>query len=322
LPGVRAVGATLSPPLSEAIMRSRPYAYRHADGEVEWGEVAADYRTVTPGWFAAVGARLVSGRLLDQNDRWDRPIAVVVDTTLAQKAWPGRNAVGQAVRVELFREGLFTPHWGEVVGVIESIRLTSLTRPGREQVFIAHHQSPQRTMYPAVRSAGDPLGLLPAIRETVRALEPGVPVFDVRLATDYVADATAQTRFALIGTGIFASAAVMLAMCGVFAALAATVGQRRREYGIRLALGASPGAVFRATMGYGLKLALLGVGAGLLGAAAVTHLIESLLFDVSANDATTFFAVATLLTFVAALACGLPAVRAARVDPCETLRTP
>jgi len=321
LPGVRAAGATLNPPLSDAIMRARPYAYRHDDGEVEWGALAADSRTVTPGWFHAIGARLVSGRLLDHGDRWDRPIAVVVDTTLAEKAWPGRAAVGQAIRVELFREGMFTPTWGEVVGVIEPIRMNSLVRPGREQVYIAHHQSPQRTMYPAIASAGDPFALLPAIRDAVRAIEPGVPVFDVRLASDYVADATAQTRFALIGTGIFASAALVLAMCGVFAALAAKVGQRRREFGIRLAVGASPAALFATTMGDGLKLTALGVGTGLVGAAGVMHVIESLLFGVGATDAATFAMVAVLLAGVAALACALPAAKAARVDPCETLRS-
>jgi predicted permease len=322
LPGVRAAGATLSPPLSEAIMRARPYAYRAAEGEIEWGAVAADYRTVTPGWFDAIGARLVTGRFLDERDRWDRPIAVVVDTTLARKAWPGREAVGQAVRVELFREGLFRPHWGEVVGVVEPIRLTSLLRAGREQVYIAHHQSPQRTMYPAISHAGDPLALLPAIRGVVRELEPDLPVFDVRLADDYVADAMAQTRFALIGTGIFAVAAVVLAMCGVFAVLAATVGQRRREFGIRLALGASPAAVFNATMGYGLKLAAVSVGLGIAGAATVTRVIGSLLYGVDPADAATFAAVAIMVMVVAALACGLPATRAARVDPSETLRSP
>jgi predicted permease len=322
LPGVDAAGATLSPPLAEATMRSRPYAYRMRDGDVEWGALAADYRTVTPGWFRAVGARLVSGRFVDARDRWDRPIAVVVDTTLAQKAWPGRDAVGQEVRVELFREGRFLPHWGEVVGVIEPIRLTSLVQPGREQVYIAHHQSPQRTMFPAVATrAGDPLALLPAIRAAVQAIEPGLPAFDIRLATSFVADATAHTRFALIGTGLFASAAVLLAMCGVFAALAAAVGQRRREFGIRLALGASPAAVFRATLSDGLKLAALGIAAGLAAAAGSTRAIESLLYGIGTTDAPTFAAVAIGLTAVAAIACGVPAARAARVDAGDALKS-
>ncbi len=322
LPGVVAAGATLSPPLSEAPMRARPYAYRLADGEVEWGALAADYRTVTPGWFAAIGARLVAGRVFDGRDRWDGAIAVVVDTALAQKAWPGRDPLGQPVRVELFREGFFRPHWGEVVGVIDSVRLNSLVRPGREQVYVAHHQSPQRTMYPAVRTAGNPAALVGAITEAVHAIEPDLPVFDVRPAAAYLADAMAQTRFALIGLAIFAGIAVLLATGGVFAALAASVGRRRREIGIRLALGASPAAVFGATMGQGLWLAAFGVAAGLIGATAATRVLESLLFGVSGTDGATFGAVAVVLAGVAALACAIPAARAARVDPAVTLRQP
>jgi predicted permease len=321
LPGVRAVGSTLSPPLAGLPMRPRPYAYRVPGGEVEWGAVAADYRTVTPGWFHAIGARLQSGRFFDDRDRWDRPVAVIVDTALAQKAWPGQDAVGQAVRVELFRNGVFGPHWGEVVGVVDSVRLNSLVLGQREQVYIAHHQSPQRTMYPAIRTTGDPLAVVAAVQSVVRALEPGLPVFDVRLATDYVADAMAQTRFAMIGLGIFGGLAVALAAAGVFAAMAASVGQRRREIGVRLALGASPTVVFRATLVRGLGLAAIGVAAGVFEAVVLTRLLSNLLFGVSPTDTATLTGVALLVTLIAVLACSLPAARAARVDPCEALRS-
>jgi predicted permease len=321
LPGVRQAGATLMPPLSEQPMRARPYAWRTSEGEVEWGAVAAEYRTVTPGWFTAIGARLVAGRVFDDRDRWDRPAAVVVDTTLARKAWPGRDPVGQALRVELFREGVFRPSWAEVVGVVEPIRLTSLTVEGREQVYIAHHQAPQRTMYPAIRTAGDPLALLPAIRDIVRELEPDLPIFDVRSMGEYVAGATAQTRVALIGMGVFAVVALLLAAGGVFAAISAAVGQRRREIGIRLALGASPAQVFAGTMGRGLTVTLTGVAGGLAVAASTMPALEGLLFGVDPIDATTFGAAAVVLTLVAAGACWLPAARAARVDASQTLRS-
>jgi predicted permease len=320
LPGVGAAGATISPPLSGLPLRARPYAYRTTEGEVEWGAVAADYRTVTPGWFRAVGARLVAGRLLDAGDRWDRPVAVVVDSTLAGKAWPGRDPVGEAVRVELFREGLFRPEWGEVVGVVEPIRLNELTGAVREQVYLAHAQAPQRTMHPALRAEGDPRALLPAIRDVVRSLEPDLPVFDVRLMTEYVSAKSAETRVALVGMAIFAGVAVALAAGGVFAALLAAVGRRRREIGIRLALGASPARVFGATLGQGLALTALGVAAGLAMAAGTSRLIAGLLFDVSPFDALTFAAVPAFLAAVAALACSVPAAQAARVDPCRTLR--
>jgi predicted permease len=321
IPTVRAVGGTLSPPLAGVPIRTRPYAYRAGSQDVEWGSVSANYRTVTPGWFTAIGARLLSGRLIDGRDRWDRPVAVVVDAALAQKAWPGKEAVGQAIRVELFRKGRFGPHWGEVVGVVQSIRLDGLVAPEREQVYIAHHQSPQRTMYPTLRTSGDPLSVVELVQSAVHALEPGLPIFDVRLATSYVSSAMAQTRIAMIALAIFAAVAVALAGAGIFAAIAASVSQREREIGVRLALGASPASVFRWTVTQGVALAAIGVGVGLFGAALVTRFLSSVLVGVSPTDPMTMVSVATLVTLMASLACALPAGRAASVDPCESLRS-
>jgi ABC-type antimicrobial peptide transport system permease subunit len=175
-------------------------------------------------------------------------------------------------------------------------------------------------MHPALRAEGDPRALLPAIRDVVRSLEPDLPVFDVRLMTEYVSAKSAETRVALVGMAIFAGVAVALAAGGVFAALLAAVGRRRREIGIRLALGASPARVFGATLGQGLALTALGVAAGLAMAAGTSRLIAGLLFDVSPFDALTFAAVPAFLAAVAALACSVPAAQAARVDPCRTLR--
>ncbi|MCI0433928.1 MAG: FtsX-like permease family protein, partial [Gemmatimonadetes bacterium] len=320
LPGVGAVGATVNPPLSELPLRPRPYAYRTAGGEVDWGRVVAEYRTVTPGWFRAMDVGLVAGRFLDERDRWDRPFAVVVDTTLAARAWPGLDPIGQAVRVELFREAVFAPHWGEVVGVIEPLRLNGLVKDEREQIYIAHAQSPQRTMYPAIRTNGDPLAVLPGVAAAVAALEPDLPFFDVRLATGYVTLAMAQVRFALVSLGVFAAMAVFLAAAGVYAAMAFAVGQRRREIGIRLAVGAAPVAIFRSIVGQGLALTATGIVTGLLGALALTQLLVGLLHGVSPTDPATLAAVAVLLGAIALAACWLPAHRAARIDPSETLR--
>jgi predicted permease len=320
LPGVRAAGATLNPPLSDRPLRPRPYTHRGEGREIDWGALVADYRTVTPGWFTAAGVRLVAGRFLDDRDRWDRPIAVVVDSTLARKAWPDANPIGQAVRVELFREGIFAPHWAEVVGVVEPVRLNGLVAAEREQVYIAHHQAPQRTMYLAVRTAGDPLAVVPGVQEAVSALEPGLPVMDVRLATGYVAAAMATTRFALASLSLFAAVALTLAAAGLYAALSWAVAQRRREIGIRLALGAAPPAIRRMLIGEGLSLTAAGVLAGSIGAFVVTRSIAGLLHGVSPTDPVTFAAVAALLSAVGLVACWLPARRAAMVDPSETLR--
>jgi putative ABC transport system permease protein len=321
IPSVRAAGATLSPPLADHPMRARAYSYRTRTGEVDWGTVAADYRTVTPGWFDAIGSRLVEGRVFDSRDRIDRPLAVVVDATLAARAWPGDTALGKAIKVEVFRNGAFAPEWGEVVGVIDPVRQTSLVTQEREQVYLAHQQSPQRTMYPFVRTDGDPLAIADEVQAIARSLEPGLPVFDVRLAADYVAKATAVHRFAMLALGIFAAVAVALAAAGVFAAMSASVSERRREIAIRLALGASPSAVFREVMGQGLAVALMGIGAGALAAIGLTRLLSSLLFGVRPGDGPTLVGVIILAGVCAAIGCWVPARRASEVDPWEALRT-
>jgi putative ABC transport system permease protein len=207
------------------------------------------------------------------------------------------------------------------VGVVQQIRLDSLVAPEREQVYIAHHQSPQRTMYPTLRTNGDPLSRVEQVQAIVQELEPGLPAFDVRLATSYVSTAMSQTRIAMIGLAIFAAVAIALAGAGIFAALAASVSQRQREIGVRLALGASPIAVFRWTMTQGLVLALIGVGSGLLGAALVTRSLSTVLVGVSPTDPATMWSGALMVTLIASVACTLPAGRAAAVDPCTSLKS-
>jgi predicted lysophospholipase L1 biosynthesis ABC-type transport system permease subunit len=224
------------------------------------------------------------------------------------------------LRVELFREGVFGPHWGEVVGVVEPLRLNGLVADQREQIYVAHHQSPQRTMYPAIRTAGDPLDVLPAVQAAVGALEPDLPVFDVHRATDHVALSTARTRFAVVSLGLFAATAALLAAAGVYAAMAFAVGRRRREIGVRMAVGASPSAILRLIVGHGLALAAAGVLAGLAGARVLTRLIANQLHGVTPTDPVAFTVAGAIVIAAALAACLPPARRAARIDPCETLR--
>ena len=324
LPGVRAVGATTAPPLSGTPLRSKPYAWRTAEGELEWGRAAADYSTVTPGWFEAAGVKLLAGRWLAPQDDREHPIAVVVDDALARRAWPGAPgaAVGQAIRVEVFRDAEFRPVWGEVVGVVGSVRLDRLEAAGREQVYLAHAQFPQRTMYPTLRVAGDPLSVVPEVQREVAAIEKELPVFDVRLATEHVAAATAVSRFALFTLLAFAAVAVLLAAAGVYAVMAHSVARRRYEIGIRLALGASPQRIRRLVLRQGMGLAAIGVVAGLLGASALTRVLSGLLFGVTPHDPWALTVAAAVLVVVALAAAWAPARRASRLQPTEALRSP
>jgi putative ABC transport system permease protein len=321
LPGVRAVGATMAPPLSGGAIRARAYAWRGPEGETDWGPTAADYTTVTPGWFEAAGVRVEAGRVLSEADGLEQPLAVVVDGSLARRAWGGaQGAIGQEIRVDVFRDGEFRPRWGQVVGVVSAVRLHRLEAAGREQIYLAHAQAPQRTMFPTLRTAGDPGALLPAIQREVDALERDLPVFDVRLARDHVAAATAVSRFALVTLGLFAGVAALLAAAGVYAVMAHAVGRRRYEIGVRLALGASPRGILRMVLGQGMAVAAIGVVAGLAGAVAATRVLSGLLFGVAPRDPSTLAGAALLIASVALAACAAPARRASRLPPTEALR--
>jgi ABC-type antimicrobial peptide transport system permease subunit len=186
---------------------------------------------------------------------------------------------------------------------------------------IAHHQSPQRTMYPTLRTSGDPRAVIEQLQAIVQTLEPGLPAFDIRLASSYVSAAMSQNLIAMIALGIFAAVAIIVAGAGVFAALAASVSQRQREIGVRLALGASPSSVYRWIMAQGLALAATGVAGGLLCAALVTRILATLLVGVSPTDPATMLSVSLLVIAIASLACAVPARRAAAVDPCESLKS-
>jgi len=320
LPGVEAVGAISNPPLSGFPSRPKPYAYDAPRGEVEWGSVAANYRTVTPGWFRAAGARLLSGRFLEERDARGRPNAVVVDAELARKAWPGQESLGRRIRVEVFRDGQFQPVWGEVVGIVDSICLDRIGPTQREQVFIAHAQSPQRTMNLTLRTSRDPAAIVTEIEAEAGSLEKDLPVFNVLPAQTHVSRAMAGTRFALWSMLVFAAMAALLAAAGVYAVMAYSVSQRQREIGIRVAIGATPRRILRLVVSQGLGLAGAGAAVGLAGAFLVTRLLSGLLFGVSAHDPATFAGTTFLLTGITLLACWIPARRAARVDPTRALK--
>jgi predicted permease len=323
LPGVLAAGATTAPPLSGAPLRSRPYAWRGEGDERAWGATAADYSTVTPGWFEAAGVTLLAGRFLDERDDRDHPLAVVVDEALARRAFGSvPAAVGQPIRVEVFRDAEFQPLWGEVKGVVRSLRLARLDATSQAQVFLAHAQAPQRTMYPTLRVAGDPLALVPALQEQVAALEKELPVFDVRLASEHVAAAMAVARFALVTLAAFAFVAALLAACGVYSVMAHAVARRRYEIGVRLALGASPPGILRLVLRQGLGLAAAGIALGLVAALAATRVLANLLFGVGARDPGALLGAAMTIALVALAGCWLPARRAARVEPVDALRSP
>ncbi len=322
LPGVRAVGATSLLPLAGGDQYGIGGYGVSGSTEEEWRSNRADYRGVLPGYLEAMGIRLVAGRTLEPADNRQGVLDVaVIDERLAQRLWPNGEAVGKELRIERFSFESFglerVPL--QVVGVVENVRAQSLAAEGRETVYYPYRFFPWFPLSFTVQATG-PLGLVDPIRREVATVDPDIPLSDIRVMDTYVDEALSQTRFALTLIGVFAGLALVLASVGLYGVIAYSVRQRTREIGVRIAFGASDGAVVRLVVSHGVLLALGGLGVGLVGAFVATRLVSSLFYGVTAADPITFVAVSFLLVGVAVVASWLPARRATRIDPVVALR--
>ena len=243
---------------------------------------------------------------------------LVIDRVLAAKAFPGQSAVGRTI---LARINSQEPQRYEVIGVVEHQRHTSLARDGREALFVAdgsfNHGVATRW---AVRTTGDPMALAPQARALVSELNPRTGAIEVQPMTAYVEEAQAQTTFALVLIGIFAGVALVLAAVGLYSVLSTTVRQRTAEIGVRMAFGAAHGSIFRMMVLEGLKLSAAGIAVGIGAALLLTGTLRTMLVGVEPTDPPTFAAIIAGFLAIAAIACGLPALRAARLDPMVALR--
>ncbi|HET9317261.1 MAG TPA: ABC transporter permease [Vicinamibacteria bacterium] len=316
LPGVRAAGLTRFVPLGFNGGGGPVYVEGAPLPEGQAGETAG-WSMVTPGYFEAMGITLREGRAFDwRDDAEGRPV-VVVNETLARKYWPGRSALGQKLRLS---GPDATPV--EVVGVAPDGKYGNLDERPSPFLFQPLMQQYAGEATLVVRTNGDPEGLVPAVRDAVRALDPEMPLYDVKTIEQLVNGRTLLLpRLAAQLALLFAGAAVLLAMVGLYGVVAFSVARRVREIGIRMALGASRPRIVLMVMKDGASLALLGVGLGLLGALAATRVLASVLFGVGATDVATFASVSALLLGVAALAAFVPARRATAVDPLSSLRS-
>jgi predicted permease len=275
---------------------------------------------VTPDYFKTMGIALRQGRALRASDDANAPPVVVINETMARSFWPNESPLGK--RIQLFSSE--KRPLAEIVGVVRDVPLRQLNEEAKPEAYISPKQglarTPARGMSLVARTAADPLALAEAVRREVRALDSIVPVFGVSDAEHALGQTVAQPRFNLILLGLFAVVALLLAGVGVYGVLANAVRQRTREIGVRLALGARPGAVFRLVIRQGTGLAGVGIGIGLGGSFVLTRYLESLLYEVKPTDPLTFSGVALLLLGVALLACWIPARRATKVDPMRALR--
>ncbi len=318
LPGVEAVGTTSHLPFT-----GKGYGAGYSwDAQSAGENLTADWRFITPTYLQTTGTRLLAGRFFTEQDDAEHSRVVIIDETLARKAWPDESALGKRLLVSDSTPRGMIAVWMEVVGVIEHVYNHTLSAPGREQVYIPYAQTPAVPwMNVAVRSSLPPANLVRAIEQEVHELDKDLPINNVRPLGIYVADALAPARFSLILMNIFGVVALALAAIGLYGVLAYAVSRRTRELGIRLALGAQKGDVLKLILKQGMKVALVGVGIGLISGFALTRLMRNLLFGVSANDPATYGAIALLLLAVAWFACYLPARRATKVDPLTALRS-
>lgn len=315
LPGVTAVGATVVDPFGGWNLMNNVTPESLADEVGTGGFMQAGWRTVTPGFFGAMGVPLISGRLFTDADPYDGPSIVVVTETLARRLWPGEDAVGKRL------------YWGgtdgtprTVVGVVGDYRDVELAADPAPIMFLPHNQLPMPGMTLLIRSGGSAPAMAGPIREAIWSVDPNLPVPTVQPLERALAGASAGPRFRAILLGAFATAALLLAAIGIYGVTAFTVSQRTREIGVRVALGAAPSQVWGLVLRHGVGLAGAGVALGLIGAWVLTRYLESLLYQTQTTDPLTFIAVPIVLCAVAVLASWAPARRALRVDPMVAIR--
>jgi predicted permease len=274
---------------------------------------------VTPNYFRAAGVKLVRGRLLADSDG-PRNGAVLIDETLARRYWPAEDPIGREIVLGSMPDYVLFPR-GRIVGVVGDVKQLGLGAEPPGMVYVPHELTPYWSGFSImVRTAADPHAIVPAVRRAIRDFDPSLPLADIRTMDEILVASTAPTRLPMILLASFAAAAIGLALLGVFSVLSYSVARRRRELGIRVALGAQPASVRGLVLRDGLRPAVAGVVAGGIAAFALSGLLEGLLFGVKPADPATFAALAALLLACSALASYLPARRATQVDPITVLK--
>jgi putative ABC transport system permease protein len=279
---------------------------------------AVDWQVVRPGYFHTLRTPLLAGRTFTEADNDPQRPFVVVDSVLASKAFPNESAVGKRI---LIRIRTAEPEWVEIIGVVGHQRVTSLSAPGREQLYVVEKFLGGGLNRWAVRTAGDPLAISGAVRAAVAAVDPQFLVAELQDAETLVQKAQANTRFSLVLIGMFGVIAALLVSVGLYGVLSTLVRQRTAEIGVRMALGAAPAGILGLVVGYGLRLSAVGIAIGLLSAVALTRSMNTMLVGVSPTDPLTFVAMAIVFLLIAAVSLWLPAQRAATLDPTTALRT-
>src|SRR5262245_56198330 len=322
-PGVTVAGASNFLPL-EAAWRG-PYFIQGRPRPRSGDESQAQHHTVDDQYFRAIGVPLLQGRFFDARDTASAPAVVIINETLARRQWPGEDPIGQLLvtpirqigplGLSLMKQPLF-----QVVGVVASVRNSTLMRDPEPAIYFSYRQFPFRGLNIVVQGRGDATALVGAVRAAVQQMDPNLPVAQARTLDRILSDATDRPRALMLLMGVFAALALGLAALGIYSVLSYAVSQRRQELSVRMALGARPRDVLWLVVRQGLWLAAVGGVAGAAGALALGRTLSSLLYGVSAIDAASFITALAVALSTAVAACLLPARRAAAIDPLRGLR--
>ena len=321
MPGVHSAAATTVLPFGDNMNASvvTPQGYTPEPGEALSAPINS---RVTDGYFDGMGIDINAGREFTPGDVLDAPLVAMVDRTLAERFWPGRDPIGQRIA-----QG--TPGVGQdeelvyrtVVGVVDEVRVRGITGeqpPGHYYTPLA--QQPASGLFIVVRTQGEPLTLANSLRSVTAELDPDMPLYQVLTMEQRVSSSLTTERARMILLAGFASLALLLSAVGLYGVLAYTVAQRSAEIGIRMAIGSSAADVFRMVLGEGARLVAVGLVLGLAGSIALSRLVRSMLYDVAPTDPLVYLAVLVLLTLTAMVASVVPARRAMRVDPLVAMR--
>jgi putative ABC transport system permease protein len=323
LPSVQAAGATDSLPVTDfarigvAEIEGRPPIDFSKVQRGEMKVTPVSRPTVTPGYFNAMAISLKNGRAFTSLDTRSPAGSVIVNEAFEKHYFPGQSAVGKRIRL---MPGPAEARWQTVVGIVSDVRQSGLAGDVMPQVYNPDLEDVGDAMSFVIRVTGEPTGLISAVRGVVAEEEPNQAIHTVMTMEQRLANTTTSRRLNTALLGSFAAVALLLAVVGIYGVMSYTVTQRRREIGVRVALGAQKSDVLGLFIHSGLRLTLLGVAIGLAGAFALTRYLSSLLYSVEATDPLTFLTLAVALTGVAMLAGYLPARRAAKIDPMEALR--
>ena len=316
LPGVESAGFTSVLPLSDNFDGRALVVEDHPRPPGE--EFDVDLYIVTPAYLQTMAIPLLQGRALNEQDTETTPLVALINETMATEMWPGQDPLGKRIK---FPGSEKNPQpWRTVIGIVDGVKQYALDRKDPMQIYLPEAQFPTSFMTLVVHTSSDPQSLIALVRSQISEMDKDQAVYNIATMEQLLANSISLRRFSTILLMSFAGVALMLAGVGIYGVISYSVTQRTHEIGVRMALGASRRDIIHLVVRQGMAMTLAGVGIGLVATFALTRVMETLLFNVSATDPATFVTIPVALTIVALGACFVPAERAAKVDPMEALR--